>query len=786
MIYISLILTFCSILFYKRILKSKKNAIIFSIIVFLSLLTSLVYFIINKLTGDGINESVLYHLTMDMGGAGISEFSELILTTLFFIIVFIIVSFITYRISLIKPTKAINLKHSKLRLVIAPLILLSAFIINPTIRESWDLYHTTNYKKFDGPAPEHYAVPAVIKKPEKLKNLVYIYLESFEATYLDENIFPDLTPNIKKLTHEGINFTDIRQIYGSGWTIAGMVNTQCAIPLVTPSGGNSMGKTDLFLPEALCLGDILAKQGYDLTFIQGSNLQFAGNGSLYKTHGFQNIKGFQELNSYQENSSYKSGWGLFDDTLFSYIENTYPSLLKKQPFGLFTINMDTHHPHGHESQFCKDKKYGDGDNPILNAVHCTDTLVYNLVEYIKSQSNYEDTIIVISSDHLAMPNSAYEQLKQGNRTNLLMIMGSSIKPIEITKKGGLIDVAPTILDALGFSITELGFGRSLLNNQQTLSESLDINQYLRENSNFVANLWGFPSIHKGLKIDSSTQQVQLENRTLQYPLAIILDEDLNTETVFFDGEPTLSKLMEQIDPQKTFVWVDSCTTLGSLSHNHAINTSDMCLALGSLNNKEVTIKPIKNSLKLSFKELKSAIPSENDEAFTLERIKKLKHFNKYGTAEIESLELPHIKNSYTIKSSGGFKQQSFIENNNTNEIINIARGLSLVGLKNDQTPEVIMHLDTCGISQEDLEKHEDLFKKLINDHSSLYDLFTIVEHDSAICDDKQLDVIFKKMNLSKWQKIAFRTPYIAIITKNGTYEYHDTSTESSIIININP
>ena len=41
------------------------------------------------------------------------------------------------------------------------------------------------------------------------KNVIFLYLEQIERTYLDEQLFPDLTPNISRLEKEAITFTDI-------------------------------------------------------------------------------------------------------------------------------------------------------------------------------------------------------------------------------------------------------------------------------------------------------------------------------------------------------------------------------------------------------------------------------------------------------------------------------------------------------------------------------------------------------------------------------------------------
>jgi len=46
-----------------------------------------------------------------------------------------------------------------------------------------------------------------------------------------------------------------------------------------------------FMPDAVCLGDILKSRGYHLEFMGGANNEFAGKGLFYKNHGFVSVEG---------------------------------------------------------------------------------------------------------------------------------------------------------------------------------------------------------------------------------------------------------------------------------------------------------------------------------------------------------------------------------------------------------------------------------------------------------------------------------------------------------------
>ncbi|CDL36376.1 Phosphoglycerol transferase I [Citrobacter freundii] len=49
------------------------------------------------------------------------------------------------------------------------------------------------------------------------------------------------------------------QLPGTDYTIAGMVASQCGIPLFAPFEGNASASVSSFFPNNICLGDILKK-----------------------------------------------------------------------------------------------------------------------------------------------------------------------------------------------------------------------------------------------------------------------------------------------------------------------------------------------------------------------------------------------------------------------------------------------------------------------------------------------------------------------------------------------
>lgn len=65
----------------------------------------------------------------------------------------------------------------------------------------------------------------------------------------------------------------------TGWTVAGMAAQSAGVPLKENLVGgrdhNALGEFKKFLPGAYSLGEILEKQGYNQTFVMGSEASLA-------------------------------------------------------------------------------------------------------------------------------------------------------------------------------------------------------------------------------------------------------------------------------------------------------------------------------------------------------------------------------------------------------------------------------------------------------------------------------------------------------------------------------
>lgn len=332
---------------------------------------------------------------------------------------------------------------------------------------------------------DYYVDPwqTAIEFPQKKRNLILIYLESMETTYAsvdkggakEINYIPELT----QLAEENWNFSDNEKVggahyYAGGWTMAGLLASSSGVPYKLPIEGNSSGEYETFLPGLTTLGEILEKEGYANYFMCGSDAAFGGREAFYKQHGNYEILDYDKaIENEVIPANYYEYWGLEDEKLYSFARLQLSVIADEgKPFNFTMLTVDTHHPQGYECSLCQNL-YQD---QFANSISCASRQAYDFIMWCQEQDWYEDTMIVITGDHLSMNNTFWNDIGDYERNIYnCFIHVSDETPLPAHPKNrefSTIDLFPTILAALGADIEgeRLGLGTNLFSNEVTLPE----------------------------------------------------------------------------------------------------------------------------------------------------------------------------------------------------------------------------------------------------------------------------------------------------------------------------
>ncbi len=331
---------------------------------------------------------------------------------------------------------------------------------------------------------DHYVDPneVELKFPQEKRNLVYIFLESMEATYADVtaggSITEDFIPELTALAEENTSFSNTDGIggalsfNGTTWTAAAMVTQTSGMLVKVPLTADNYGGEDEFIPGVVSIGEILQKQGYNQTLLLGSDASFAGRDSYFTEHGNYEILDIDALkDAGRLPEDYEEWWGFEDQKLFAYAKEELLRLAKEgEPFNFTMLTADTHFPDGYSCPLCEDAH----EEQYANVLSCSSRQVADLVEWIKKQPFYENTTIVICGDHLTMDPDFLEEIDENYvRTIYNCIINAPIEAVcEENRQFGTFDMFPTTLAALGVEIegNRLGLGTNLFSAEQTLTE----------------------------------------------------------------------------------------------------------------------------------------------------------------------------------------------------------------------------------------------------------------------------------------------------------------------------
>ncbi len=346
-------------------------------------------------------------------------------------------------------------------------------------------YYFDNTPLYD----EHYVSPdeVEISFPEEKRNLIYIYLESMEASFLSKELGGaedvNLIPELYQLASENVNFSHNDGVGGwprithTTWTSAAMVSQTSGLPLTMDLFEIKIGEFGGYLPGATNLQDVLHDAGYYQTLMVGSDATFGAREEYYDLHNTDQI---YDLEDAQQDGSlpedYMVWWGFEDKKLFDFAQEELTRLSQQdQPFAFTLLTADTHHIDGYYCEDCQNEH----EEQYENVISCSSRQVLEFVEWIQQQDFYKNTTIIICGDHLSMDNQYFvRNIDEDYERHVYNCIINA--PVDATNSKNRVftpmDMFPTTLAAIGCTIEgeRLGLGTNLFSEMPTLAEEVGL------------------------------------------------------------------------------------------------------------------------------------------------------------------------------------------------------------------------------------------------------------------------------------------------------------------------
>ena len=328
----------------------------------------------------------------------------------------------------------------------------------------------------------NYAKAGAEFRSSERPNLILLYLESMEREIKDpadnkRNVLEQLT----ELANENISFSRQYGTIGTYYTMGAIVGGWCGIPLSNTAVPDK--KENLFLPNAVCLPDILAANGYSLFFIKGSSVKFAGLDIFLRNHKFASadIVGCETLSSdiLKDNTN---AWGLPDVQVYSLFKQKILSFAQqKKPFFAAMETIDTHSPYAKLAPQCS----GSSQN-IADVFSCADKQAAEFVDWFKRQSFAANTVLIVLGDHQKWElkfNDEDDKFWANNHGAAIynLFVNSRVQPQGSTNRMiTTLDLYPSILESLGMVLPHhragLGVSAFAPAEQQTLIEQIGVKE----------------------------------------------------------------------------------------------------------------------------------------------------------------------------------------------------------------------------------------------------------------------------------------------------------------------
>jgi phosphoglycerol transferase MdoB-like AlkP superfamily enzyme len=263
----------------------------------------------------------------------------------------------------------------------------------------------------------------ILNTEEKHKNIVLIYLESFDQSYLSTDFIKKYSQHLQKLAKENEFYGDMEQINECWGTVPGIFCSQCGVQFssyfLVDNPYESVNKTQL-----VCLPDVLSKANYIQVFLGGADKKLFNKGNYLYSHSYDIVYDKNSLLKKKPALKYRMlDWGIADYDIFDFAKQEYINLSKQnRPFNLTILTTSTHSPNGVYDKRCENSS----DEQLLSSIECTDMLIKNFIEFLKTQKNFKDTVVIILPDHIQFAISSVNNKINHNNEKLYFIMLNGI------------------------------------------------------------------------------------------------------------------------------------------------------------------------------------------------------------------------------------------------------------------------------------------------------------------------------------------------------------------------
>ena len=280
-------------------------------------------------------------------------------------------------------------------------------------------------------------------------NVVMIILESGLSRAIDERVNGKyVMPHLRALAYDTHNYYNPQIISNRGAGESSDAQVSYFTGLIPLK--NEFTIMRVLKDSVIALPELLAGKGYTTCITIPNDENFWHQKELNHKYGF--------THSFALGTKDNGNW-CQDDEIFCNVIEEQKNL--HAPFFHVVLTLSMHSPYVEGA----DSKYQN----YLVKCHFADTQIGQYISHLKKSGTYDNTVIMIVSDH-EPPSDCLDVSEKASEYSLLplIIVNSGIAPSRFSKKPcNQIDLFPTMLDMFGIQSEWRGVGRSLLRDYDT-------------------------------------------------------------------------------------------------------------------------------------------------------------------------------------------------------------------------------------------------------------------------------------------------------------------------------
>ena len=276
-------------------------------------------------------------------------------------------------------------------------------------------------------------------------NIIVILLESCGGQFTEISGRTDITPNLNRLAHEGIYFTNC---YANSWrTDRGTLCTWSGYPSFPTMSVMKMPSKSRSLPNIA--RTLQQERGYSTHYLYGGDINFTNMRSYLVAGGFSDLT-WKDDYTKEEQTSAK--WGVRDDITFQTLTELTQTM--RQPFLIGYSTLSSHVPW--------DVPIHHFDDEVLNAFYYLDQCIGDFIQQLRQSDLWDNTLVIMLPDHGIVYAGLDESNPLLNHIPMLWVGGAVKQPRRIEQVCNQTDLPATLLGQLGISHEEYTFSRDVL------------------------------------------------------------------------------------------------------------------------------------------------------------------------------------------------------------------------------------------------------------------------------------------------------------------------------------